>query len=250
MGGAAVDADIMTQGIPERNVAQLKHRYGSAVADMASEDNLIKIKGHVPRSILQRNLAAVIEARLTDIAEFVRDEIAGLKGDGKRPLFEGRIPCGIILTGGVAQTENIDELFRRITKQDVRVAAADMGLTEESKDKIVTPAYSSVVGLLIGASHRKPQTVTSVPPVVKTDYDDVRRRREEEERLRREAAAADEEVRRDDEPADTDAGDGQTPASDDNPPVKPPRKGLIDIVKSKINEIFKPTDEDADEELD
>ena len=121
MGASAINRDIRSQSIPEKHVESLKCKYGSAVAELAPEDKLIRVSGRTAREakdILLRNLATVIEARATDIVEFVQQEI---RDSG----YAERLAYGIVLTGGSARLKDIDELFRRVTGMDVRIASAE-----------------------------------------------------------------------------------------------------------------------------
>ncbi len=145
MGATAINRDIRTMSVPEKLVESLKLKYGSAVADLAPEDKLVRVNGRTPREakdILLRNLATVIEARAMDIVEFVQQEI---KDSG----FAEKLAYGIVLTGGCAKLKHLDELFRRVTGMDVRVALPEMGITEASKAKVADPALSTVVGILL-----------------------------------------------------------------------------------------------------
>ncbi len=145
MGALAINRDIRTMSVPEKHVEGLKCRYGSAVAELAPEDKLIRVSGRTAREakdILLRNLATVIEARATDIAEFVLQEI---KDSG----YAGKLAYGIVLTGGSANLKDIDELFRRVTGMDVRIAVPESGITEESLEKVANPAYATAIGLLL-----------------------------------------------------------------------------------------------------
>ena len=145
MGASAINRDIRTMGVPEKHVESLKRRYGSAVAELAPEDKLIRVNGRTARDakdILLRNLATVIEARATDIAEFVQQEI---KDSG----YASKLAYGIVLTGGSAQLKDLDELFRRVTEMDVRVAVPDVGLADESREIVADPAYATAAGILL-----------------------------------------------------------------------------------------------------
>lgn len=163
MGASAINRDIRSLSVPEKHVESLKQKYGSAVADRAPEDKLIRVNGRTAREakdILLRNLATVIEARATDIAEFVMEE---LKDSG----YGNKLAYGVVLTGGSSRLKDIDELFRRVTGMDVRVASAESGLAEESKEKVSDPAYATVVGILLKGSEQgacavgeRPQTPT------------------------------------------------------------------------------------------
>lgn len=143
MGASAIDRDIRTMSVPERLVESFKQRYGSAVAELAS-DKMIRINGRTAREakdILLCNLATVIEARATDIAEFVLQE---LQDSG----YAGKLTYGIVLTGGSAKLKDLDELLRRITKMEVRVGIPEQ-VAEESRKLVADPAYATVVGLLL-----------------------------------------------------------------------------------------------------
>lgn len=144
MGGSAINRDIRSQSIPEKHVEKLKCAYGSAVAELAPEDKLIRVNGRTAREakdILLHNLSTVIEARATDIVEFVQQE---LRDSG----YAGKLPYGIVLTGGSARLKDLDELFRRLMKCDVRVGVPAEGVTEASKERIAAPEYASAVGIL------------------------------------------------------------------------------------------------------
>lgn len=145
MGASAINRDIRTLSVPEKHVESLKRKYGSAVAELASDEKLIRVNGRTAREakdILLRNLATVIEARATDIAEFVLQEI---RDSG----YADKLAYGIVLTGGSAALKDLDELFRRVTKMEVRVALPETGITEASKERVADPACATVVGLLL-----------------------------------------------------------------------------------------------------
>ncbi|MDE5578832.1 MAG: cell division protein FtsA [Alistipes sp.] len=162
MGASAINRDIRTMGVPEKHVESLKRRYGSAVAELAPEDKLIRVNGRTAREakdILLRNLATVIEARATDIAEFVQQEI---KDSG----YASKLAYGIVLTGGSAQLKDLDELFRRVTEMDVRVAVPDVGLADESREIVADPAYATAAGILLkGAAQGACAVVEFASPV-------------------------------------------------------------------------------------
>lgn len=161
MGAMAINRDIRTMGVPEKHIESLKQKYGWAVAELAPEDKLIRVNGRTAREakdILLRNLATVIEARTTDIAEFVLQEI---KDSG----FSQRLVCGIILTGGSAQLQGIDALFKRVTGMDVRISAPEMGFSEQTREQLDNPAYATVAGILLRGSEQGICTVREQQPL-------------------------------------------------------------------------------------
>lgn len=71
---------------PRSRWRRLKKRYGTAVADLTPDDIIqVRNSSRSLKSILRLNLAAVIEARMTDIAEYVWNEIRDA-GFGKKAL--------------------------------------------------------------------------------------------------------------------------------------------------------------------
>ena len=159
MGASAINRDIRTMSVPEKHVESLKQKYGSAVAELAPEDKLIRVNGRTAREakdILLRNLATVIEARATDIVEFVQQEI---RDSG----FGDKLAYGIVLTGGSAQLQHIDELFRRVTGMEVRIGTAEEAVDETSREKVASPAYSTAVGLLLRGAAHGDCAVTDIP---------------------------------------------------------------------------------------
>jgi cell division protein FtsA len=162
LGGNIINKDIRSYGILERRVEALKVKFGSAVGSMERADKFITIPGlnaRDPKEISCRNLASIIEARMLDIVDCVPFEI-------KRAGYTGRLGAGIVLTGGGAQTRNLDVLFREHTQYDVRVAVPDTHVTEESAELVNSPAYSVAVGLLLKAAGAATQKSGAHPPVV------------------------------------------------------------------------------------
>lgn len=161
MGATAINHDIRTMGVPEKYVEQLKLEKGSAVAELAP-DTLVKVPGRTPREekgILKRNLATVIEARAMDIAEYVMQELKDSK-------FGSKLAYGIVLAGGSAMLKDLDTLFNRVTKMEVRVAAPDTGISDASLELVDNPAYATVTGLLLlGAAQGASSLIVENPPV-------------------------------------------------------------------------------------
>ena len=265
MGAMAINRDIRTMSVPEKHVESLKQKYGSAVADLAPEDKLIRVNGRTAREakdILLRNLATVIEARATDIAEFVLQEI---RDSG----YAERLAYGIVLTGGSARLKDIDELFRRVTGMDVRIASAETGISEDSREAVANPAFATVVGLLLkgagmgscnviedkaGLSPRRPVPPTSVPgfqppqPQSRPQPQPYAPTRPSAETVnaayaRREAARAESAAA---EPEADDAGEEPAPQAPVQEPVKKERnwRSIFKRTLDKINEGFNAADDE------
>jgi cell division protein FtsA len=90
------------------------------------------------RTIQRLEVCQIVEARRRETFELVR---AAMSRAGS-----GMLPAGIVLTGGAAQLAGTAELAREVLGMPVRVAAPSGigGLV----DTLLTPAYSTSVGLL------------------------------------------------------------------------------------------------------
>ena len=171
IGGAAVNNDIrhFNGYIPAKTVENLKKRYGSAVVSL-TPDELIQVRkgSRAIKPIPRLNLAAVIEARMTDIAEYVWNEI-------REAGFAKKLSAGIVLTGGVADLKNVADLFNRVTGQETHVACAEIGVSTESLEKVSSPNFTLAVSMLlrgakvgacpVGVIHSSAQPVEREPMV-------------------------------------------------------------------------------------
>lgn len=143
IGGSAINHDLQSLMIQERNIEKIKINHGCAIASFA-ESGSVTVMGRTHRdnrNVPLYNIAVAIEQRVMDIIIFVQREIhdAG---------FEGRLPYGVVLTGGGANLKYVDDLFRRHLGMDVRIASPEEGLSVESVENLVAPEYATVIGLL------------------------------------------------------------------------------------------------------
>lgn len=195
IGGSAINRDIRSQSIPEKYVETLKCRYGSALAELAP-DTLVNIKGRTAREskdIPRRNLATIIEARMHDIVEYVVQE---LRASG----YYEKLAYGVVLSGGTARLQGVDELFRRATGMEVRIADTLEGFLPAGEELPAGPEFATVGGLLLcGAGAGICMTPELSPEEwYRRREEEERIRLEEEERMQREQAekAREEEIRR------------------------------------------------------
>lgn len=147
IGGNIINRDIKAYGILERHVEKLKVSFGEAVSEKAQAEkyiNIPSVSGQAPKEIAIKALAGIIEARMEDVIDYVQTEIekCGLKG---------KLGAGIVLTGGGATLKNLDLLFRTKMGCEVRIASPTIYLTPESAEKVSSPKYSTITGLLIDA---------------------------------------------------------------------------------------------------
>lgn len=169
VGVGVINNDIRAYGIPNSYVETLKVNYGSAVQELAIDDKITfpHARKGTAKSIRRKNLAKIIEERLIEIAEWVRKEIKEA-GCGSRfaPL--------VLLTGGGAEMQNIEQLFARELKvEEARSVFPEYGFTESMGEHITTRAYATIASLLLyGAkrgtcviSERQPQPAPHPQPI-------------------------------------------------------------------------------------
>jgi len=142
IGGNNVTNDIAAVLKTSLQTAEeLKVTEGTADLRSVSEDDEISVSvlgEDAGRTVSRLEVCQVIEARMRETFELMRNE---LRAAGVRQL-----PAGVILTGGASQLAGIAELGREVLEMPVRVAAPTGigGLV----DTLLTPAYSTGVGLL------------------------------------------------------------------------------------------------------
>ncbi|MFC6176024.1 cell division protein FtsA [Companilactobacillus huachuanensis] len=140
-GGDYVTHDIsVVLNTTVENANQLKLYYGNASADKSATDENISVEvvgKNDPTMISEEYLSEIIEARLNQI--FTRLQ-APLEDAGALSL-----PGGIVLTGGVAATPNVEDLAKKIFDVKVRsYVPTQMGMRY--------PSYSLGLGLVTYAS--------------------------------------------------------------------------------------------------
>ena len=152
LGGWHVTNDIARGlGCANNDAERLKTLYGSAMVTSSDEGDLIDVpqlgemdehsSNHIPRSLL----IGIIQPRLEEILEMVRDHLEqGLHGQaiGRR----------VVLTGGASQLPGLRDLAQMILDKQVRLGRPIRlsGLP----DAVSSPAFSTAAGLLTyAASH-------------------------------------------------------------------------------------------------
>jgi cell division protein FtsA len=141
IGGNNVTNDVAIGLKTSLPVAEeLKIRHGTCRPAAIDEDEEISVSvlgEDAGRTVSRLEVSQIIEARMRETFELLRQEMRGAPG---------MLPAGIILTGGAAQLAGMADLGREILEMPVRIAgpAGIGGLV----DTLLTPAYSTSVGLL------------------------------------------------------------------------------------------------------
>ena len=148
LGGVNVTNDIAI-GMRTNLVAaeQLKLRFGSAdrrSAQAAGDIPVDIIDDGVTRPARPSDIDEIIEARMRELFEKIGEEFEAA-GDSHG------LPAGLVLTGGGSLLAGAAELGRDVLRMPVRVASPTGvgGLT----DHLLTPVFSTSIGLLLWAAH-------------------------------------------------------------------------------------------------
>ena len=144
LGGDNFTNDIavgLRTPIPEAD--KIKKKFGCVISPVTDEQETIEVpsvgKGRKPRVLSRQLLADIIEPRAEEIFRFVDSDI-------KRMGFEKSLNSGIVLTGGTALLEGLEEVAEEIF--DVPVRRGDPTGVGGLVDRVATPDFATAVGLL------------------------------------------------------------------------------------------------------
>ncbi|MBC6611792.1 cell division protein FtsA [Hymenobacter sp. BT507] len=145
-GGNILTSDIK-QGcaVMQNQAEQLKVKFGKAIAEEASEYEIVSIPGlrdRAPKEISLKNLAYIIEARMEEIVELVYAEI-------QRTGHADKLAAGIVLTGGGSQLQNLVQLTEYVTGMDTRIGYPNEHLGKSKIEAVKSPMYATTVGLVL-----------------------------------------------------------------------------------------------------
>lgn len=145
-GGNIITEDIKEGCNVMKNQAELlKTRFGSALADESTENEIVSIpglRGREPKEISVKNLSMIINARVSEILELVYYEI---KSSG----LEKKLVGGIVITGGGALLKNITQLAEYVTCLDARIGYPNEHLAKGLVEEVKSPIYATAVGLVL-----------------------------------------------------------------------------------------------------
>jgi cell division protein FtsA len=145
-GGNIMTADIKQGCMVMNHQAELlKTRFGKAIAEEASPNEIVSIPGlrnRPPKEISVKNLSHIIEARMQEIIELIHTEII-VSG------YENKLAGGIVITGGGALLSCLKQLVEYMSGLDARVGYPNEHLGKSKVEAIKSPMYSTGVGLVL-----------------------------------------------------------------------------------------------------
>ncbi len=145
-GGNILTTDIQHGlQVMSKQAEQLKTRFGKAIAEEASPNEIVSIPGirnRTAKEISVKNLANIIQARMEEIVEMVHTEIINSG-------FENRLAGGIVITGGGSQLSNLKQLVEYMTGMDTRIGYPNEHLGKSKIEAVKSPMYATAVGLVL-----------------------------------------------------------------------------------------------------
>jgi cell division protein FtsA len=146
-GGENITNDIKTGlGVLKTQAEQMKVQFGSALSDEAKANAFITIpglRGMAPKEISVKNLAGIIQARMSEIMDFVTYHLKQVGLDTR--MLNG----GIILTGGGSQLKHLIQLTEYVTGLNARIGYPNEHLAAGHIDELAKPMYSTCIGLIL-----------------------------------------------------------------------------------------------------
>src|SRR6186713_1704111 len=145
--GDNITNDIKTGlGVLKTQAEQMKLQFGSALSDEAKSNAYITIpglRGMPPKEISVKNLANIIQARMSEILDFVSYHLKQVGLDGR--MLNG----GVVLTGGGSQLKHLIQLTEYVTGLNARIGFPNEHLASGHIDELAKPTYSTCIGLIL-----------------------------------------------------------------------------------------------------
>lgn len=146
-GGENITNDIKTGlGVLKTQAEQMKIQFGSALSDEAKANAFITIpglRGMAPKEISVKNLANIIQARMSEIMDFVTYHLKQVGLDTR--MLNG----GVILTGGGSQLKHLIQLTEYVTGLNARLGFPNEHLAAGHIEELAKPMYSTCIGLIL-----------------------------------------------------------------------------------------------------
>jgi cell division protein FtsA len=146
-GGENITIDIKNGlGVLKTQAEQMKVQFGSALAEEAKANSFITIpglRGMAPKEISVKTLAGIIQARMSEILDFVTFHLKQVGLDNR--MMNG----GVILTGGGSQLKHLIQLTEYVTGLNARIGFPNEHLAPGHIEELEKPMYATCLGLIL-----------------------------------------------------------------------------------------------------
>jgi cell division protein FtsA len=145
--GENITNDIKTGlGVLKTQAEQMKVQFGSALANETKSNAYITIpglRGMPAKEISVKNLAGIIQARMSEILDFVTYHLKQVGLDNR--CLNG----GVVLTGGGSQLRHLIQLTEYVTGLPARIGFPNEHLAAGHIEELARPTYSTCIGLIL-----------------------------------------------------------------------------------------------------
>jgi cell division protein FtsA len=141
--------------MPYDRAEELMKQHGTALPDQVPADATVRWDAfgqQTQQPVNRRLVAEILNARAEEVIDMVTVEV-------KRSGYDGLLPAGVVLTGGVSQLNGFTDLSRAMLQWPVRVGRPT-GVASSVMD-LNSPEYATAVGLLLWGVRQ--DTVPRVP---------------------------------------------------------------------------------------
>ncbi|MGH2601621.1 MAG: cell division protein FtsA [Dehalococcoidia bacterium] len=147
VGGDNITNDLVV-GIrtPFHAAEEAKEIYGHGIPSAVNVDEMVELDAfgaEARRSVNRRRLCEIVQARMEEILEMVGQDV-------RRAGLSDLAAAGLVLTGGAANLEGIEQLATEVLHMPVRVAYPHE--VSGKTDIIINPAFATSIGLLSWAA--------------------------------------------------------------------------------------------------
>lgn len=145
--GENITNDIKTGlGVLKTQAEQMKVQFGSALANETKSNAYITIpgmRGMPAKEISVKNLAGIIQARMSEILDFVTYHLKQVGLDSRS------LNGGVVLTGGGSQLRHLIQLTEYVTGLPARIGFPNEHLAAGHIEELAKPTYSTCIGLIL-----------------------------------------------------------------------------------------------------
>jgi len=152
--GAHVTSDLVQGlGVTQSDAERLKERHGAAYTPLVDAGEMVSLpstQGQGARTASRELVAHIIHQRVDEIFQLVGREFE------RAGFSAGRLPAGVVLSGGTAHLPGMVELAREVFAVPVRAGHPELGISG-LVDSVQAPRYAVPVGLVLYAARKSAQ---------------------------------------------------------------------------------------------
>ena len=149
--GSHVTSDLVQGlGVTQSDAERLKERHGAAYTPLVDAGEMVSLPstpGQGARTASRELVAHIIHQRVDEIFQLVGREFE------RAGYGSGRLPAGVVLSGGTAHLPGMVELAREVFAVPVRAGHPELGISG-LVDSVQAPRYAVPVGLVLYAARK------------------------------------------------------------------------------------------------